>query len=68
MGRGRRKKSTSWKCAKWTRRRANRLCVGDYLARKRDGPPGWLTLWRGWQTVLLLAEGQRLAREAPRCG
>jgi len=42
--------------------------LGGYLARKRDGPPGWLTLWRGWQTLLLLVEGYRLARDPPRCG
>jgi hypothetical protein len=22
--------------------------LGGYLGRKRDGPPGWKTLWRGW--------------------
>lgn len=42
--------------------------LGGYMARKNDGPPGWLTIWRGWQTVLLLAEGHRLARDPPRCG
>jgi hypothetical protein len=24
---------------------------GGYLGRKRDGPPGWKTLWRGWLYV-----------------
>lgn len=42
--------------------------LGGYLARKNDGPPGWLTIWRGWQTLLLLIEGYRLARDPPRCG
>lgn len=42
--------------------------LGGYLNRKGDGPPGWLTLWRGWQTLLLLTEGYRLARDPPRCG
>ncbi|MEX2215258.1 MAG: IS4 family transposase [Phycisphaeraceae bacterium] len=42
--------------------------LGGYMARKRDGPPGWLTIWRGWQIILLLVEGYRLARDPPRCG
>lgn len=42
--------------------------LGGYLARKNDGPPGWLTIWRGRQTLLLLIEGYRIAREPPRCG
>jgi hypothetical protein len=35
--------------------------LGGYLARKNDGPPGWLTLWRGWQTLQLLLRGYHLA-------
>lgn len=43
--------------------------LGGYLGRRNDGPPGWLTLWRGWQTLLLLTEGYNLAREpTKRCG
>ena len=34
--------------------------LGGHLARKRDGPPGWLTLWRGWQTLHQLARGAEL--------
>lgn len=41
--------------------------LGGYLGRKGDGPPGWLTIWRGWQRLVLLAEGHRLATEK-RCG
>ena len=37
--------------------------LGGYLGRRNDGPPGWLTIWRGWQTLLLLAEGYKLARQ-----
>jgi hypothetical protein len=22
--------------------------MGGYLNRKNDGPPGWLSIWRGW--------------------
>jgi hypothetical protein len=36
--------------------------LGGYLARKNDGPPGWLTLWRGWQSLQLLLQGYQLAR------
>lgn len=34
---------------------------GGYLGRKRDGPPGWKTLWRGWYDLQRLLEGTRLA-------
>ena len=35
--------------------------LGGFQARKTDGPPGWLTLWRGWQTLQLLLRGYQLA-------
>jgi hypothetical protein len=35
--------------------------VGGYQARKSDGPPGWLTIWRGWQTLQFLVQGYELA-------
>jgi hypothetical protein len=35
---------------------------GGYLGRKRDGPPGWKTLWRGWYDIDRIREGVRLAR------
>jgi hypothetical protein len=35
--------------------------LGGYQDRRGDGPPGWQTLWRGWQRLSLLAEGARLA-------
>jgi hypothetical protein len=38
--------------------------LGGYLARKHDGPPGWQTIWRGWQRLMLLSEGYHLARPA----
>jgi len=34
---------------------------GDYLGRRRDGPPGWQNLWRGWLHVQSILEGVRLA-------
>jgi hypothetical protein len=35
--------------------------LGGYLARKRDGPPGVKTLWRGWRRLADLVAGYRLA-------
>ena len=37
--------------------------LGGYIGRRSDGPPGWLTIWRGWQRLLLLVEGFRLAAD-----
>lgn len=37
--------------------------LGGHLNRKRDGPPGWQTLWRGMQKLALLVEGVRLSRK-----
>jgi hypothetical protein len=38
---------------------------GGWLGRTGDGPPGWRTLWAGWQQVRLICEGVRLARGSP---
>ena len=35
--------------------------LGGFLARKSDGHPGWLTLWRGWQTLTILTRGYELS-------
>ena len=35
--------------------------LGGYLARKNDGPPGTLTLWRGWKRLADLTEGWQMA-------
>lgn len=35
--------------------------MGGYLGRKRDGPPGWLSIWRGWRKLMNMAEGYTLA-------
>ena len=40
--------------------------LGGHLGRKSDGEPGWITLWRGLEKLLLLLRGVRIARE--RCG
>jgi hypothetical protein len=35
--------------------------LGGYLARKKDGPPGTLVLWRGWKRLMDLTQGWALA-------
>lgn len=35
--------------------------LGGYLARRRDGPPGWKPLWKGWLQLHTLREGVQLA-------
>ena len=35
--------------------------LGGYLARRRDGPPGWKTLWKGWLHLQIMLEGIHLA-------
>jgi hypothetical protein len=37
--------------------------LGGYLARKSDGPPGTITLWRGWKRLADLSEGWTLAAQ-----
>ena len=31
--------------------------LGGFLARRRDGDPGWITIWRGWRRLMTMAEG-----------
>jgi Transposase Tn5 dimerisation domain len=42
--------------------------LGGHLNRKRDGPPGWITLWRGWQILQTLVEGVLIARKLTNSG
>jgi hypothetical protein len=35
--------------------------LGGHLGRKCDGPPGTLTLWRGWKLLTSLVEGAEFA-------
>jgi len=48
--------------------------LGGFLARRGDGQPGWLTIWRGWQRLMTMAEGVRSLQTASqllgakRCG
>ncbi len=41
--------------------------LGGHPNRKRDHPPGWLVLWRGWTKLESMAAGAR-AIEKARCG
>jgi len=34
--------------------------LGGYLARRSDGPPGTIALWRGWKRLADLSEGWTL--------
>ena len=36
--------------------------LGGHQNRKKDRPPGWLVLWRGWQDLQLMVAGARAAR------
>lgn len=49
----------------WTNASALRAIarMGGYLGRKHDGPPGWLSIWRGWLQLTLLLDGYLIALE-----
>lgn len=34
--------------------------MGGFLARKNDGDPGWITIWRGWNDLQNMCEGASL--------
>jgi hypothetical protein len=36
--------------------------LGGHLGRKHDGPPGWITLWRGWSALHRMVEGAEAIR------
>ena len=58
--------------AGWTQRTVWRGLArcGGFLARKGDGEPGWITIWRGWRKLLLMVEGVELYQKqgAKKCG
>jgi hypothetical protein len=35
--------------------------LGGFLGRKRDGEPGWMTIWRGWEKLHLMLRGAQVA-------
>jgi hypothetical protein len=36
--------------------------LGGYQGRRSDGPPGWRTIWNGWQYLNDLVDGARLCQ------
>jgi hypothetical protein len=47
--------------------------LGGFLARRGDGHPGWITIWRGWQRLMTMVEGvltlkEIMMREGGGCG
>jgi hypothetical protein len=38
--------------------------LGGHMNRKRDGFPGWLTLWRGWQKLQIMVEAVQNERRS----
>jgi hypothetical protein len=36
--------------------------LGGFLGRKGDGNPGWITIWRGWNSLMLMVRGADLCR------
>ena len=42
--------------------------LGGHQNRKRDHPPGWLILWRGWTSLQDMVCGFEAARSPQRCG
>jgi len=49
----------------WTQRTVWRGIArhGGFLARQGDGEPGWITIWRGWRSLLNMVEGVVLYRK-----
>ena len=41
-------------------------CLGGYLARARDRPPGKTVMWRGWSRLMDIMLGAELMQ--PKCG
>jgi len=39
--------------------------LGGHLLRKGDGEPGWQTIWRGHEKLVMLLRGARLAQGTP---
>ena len=41
--------------------------LGGFLARRGDGAPGWITIWRGWSKLQIMVEGIE-AIQNQKCG
>ncbi len=42
--------------------------LGGFLARRSDGEPGWITIWRGWEKLNTMVEAAQLAINIQKCG
>jgi hypothetical protein len=42
--------------------------LGGFLARKGDGEPGWITIWRGWEKLNTMVEAAELITKSKKCG
>jgi len=40
--------------------------LGGFLARRHDGDPGWVTIWRGWQRLMTMTDGALSLRKNSR--
>ena len=49
----------------WTQRTVWRGIArcGGFMGRQSDGEPGWITIWRGWRSLLNMVEGVVLYRK-----
>jgi hypothetical protein len=49
----------------WTHRQLVRAIarMGGFIGRRRDGEPGWQTIWRGWQRLMWMTEGADLIQQ-----
>ncbi len=49
----------------WTQRTVWRGIArcGVFMGRQGDGEPAWITIWRGWRSLLNMVEGIALYRE-----
>lgn len=41
--------------------------MGGHLNRKRDGDPGWITLWRGWSELCIRVDAHWREKQRGRC-
>ena len=42
--------------------------LGGFLARKSDGEPGWITIWRGWEKLNVYVKLANELKPDDKCG
>jgi len=42
--------------------------LGGHQNRKGDHPPGWQTIWRGWNDLQAMVTGVEAMKNTERCG